>query len=80
MAKVYGHRKCKSTVEVVTKEAFEQHAHGNMDRQGKIPGVTKPMLLVTDASGNIIAARELTADINIHGTLIADKVIGAVYM
>ena len=55
------------------------HTHGKITNAGKISGVTKPMLLMTDANGNIIAALEITADLKIKGTLTADKVIGAVY-
>lgn len=65
MPNIFGHRKCKSEVEVLPK---------------KLPGVTEPMLLITDANGNIIAAKAINADLTIHGTLTADKVIGAVYM
>lgn len=80
MPKVYGHRKCKSTVEVVTKEAFEQHAHGAITKDGKVKGVSEPMLLTTDATGDIVPAKTLTADLTIHGTLTVDKIVGAVYM
>jgi hypothetical protein len=75
----YGHKQCKSAVEVVEKETFDRHTHGNITRGGKISGVTAPMLIVTDAQGNIVAATTIDADITIHGTLTADKVIGAVY-
>lgn len=80
MSKVFGHRKCKSEVEVVAKSDFDAHAHGVITRGGKVKGVTKPMLLITDAAGNIVAARAITADLIINGTLTADKVVGAVYM
>lgn len=79
MANVYGHRKCKSLKEVPTKEQYDVHAHGKITRGGKISGVHEPMLLVTDADGNIIAAKALTADLTISGTLTASKIIGAVY-
>lgn len=65
MSKIFGHRKCHSEVEVLPK---------------KLPGITEPMLLITDKNGNVIAAKAITADLTIHGTLTADKVIGAVYM
>ena len=65
MPNVYGHRKCKSAVEVLPR---------------KLEGVNQPMLLITDKEGNIIAAKAITANLTINGTLTADKVIGAVYM
>ena len=79
MAKVYGHRSCKSLKEVPTKAAYDVHGHGKITRGGKISGVTKPMLLITDADGNIVAATEITADLTITGTLTASKIVGAVY-
>lgn len=79
MPKVYGHRACKSLKEVPSKEAYDVHTHGNITRGGKISGITEPMLLVTDAEGNIIAAKTLTADLTISGTLTASKIVGAVY-
>ena len=79
MANVYGHRKCKSLKEVPTKEQYDVHAHGKITRGGKIDGVKEPMLLVTDANGNIIAAKAITADLVISGTLTASKIVGAVY-
>lgn len=80
MPNVFGHRKCKSEIEVPDKQTFDNHAHGSITRGGRIRGVTEPMLLITDAEGNIIAARAINADLTIHGTLTADKVVGAVYM
>lgn len=79
MPKVYGHRSCKSLKEVTPKEAYDVHAHGKITRGGKISGVTKPMLLITDAEGNIVAATEIAADLTINGTLTAAKIVGAVY-
>lgn len=79
MPKVFGHRSCKSLVEVPQKGAYDVHAHGNITRGGKISGIKEPMLLITDAEGNIIAAKEITADLTISGTLTASKVVGAVY-
>lgn len=80
MPKIYGHRKCKSLKEVPSKEAYDVHAHGKITRGGKISGVNKPMLLITDADGNIMAATEITADLTISGTLTASKIVGAVYV
>ncbi len=65
MSKIFGHRKCKSSVEVLPR---------------KLEGVNQPMLLITDKEGNIIAAKAITADLTVNGTLTADKVVGAVYM
>lgn len=79
MANVYGHRKCKSLKEVPSKEQYDAHTHGNITRGGKITGINEPMLLITDAEGNIVAARAITADLTISGTLTASKVVGAVY-
>lgn len=79
MPNVYGHRKCKSLVEVTQKSAYDVHAHGKITRAGKMSGVTTPMLLITDSSGNIIASKKITADLTISGTLTASKVVGAVY-
>lgn len=79
MANVYGHRKCKSLKEVTPKDQYDVHAHGRITRGGKISGVSEPMLLVTDANGNIIAAKAITADLTISGTLTASKIVGAVY-
>lgn len=80
MANVFGHRRCKSLVEVPRKDAYDVHGHGKITNGGKVSGVTKPMLLVTDAQGNIIAATEFTGDLTINGTLTAAKVVGAVYV
>lgn len=79
MPNVFGHRQCKSLVEVPSKGAYDVHAHGNITRGGKVSGVNEPMLLITDAAGNIIASKTITADITISGTLRASKVVGAVY-
>lgn len=79
MPNIFGHRKCKSLEEVPSKASYDQHAHGKITRGGKISGVDKPMLLITDAQGNIIAATEITADLTITGTLTASKIVGAVY-
>lgn len=77
--KVYGHRVCRSEVEVVAKTTFDNHAHGNITRGGKISGVTAPMLLITDAAGNIVASKTFSGDLTINGTITASKVVGAVY-
>ena len=79
MPNIYGHRSCKSLVEVPGKAAYDAHAHGNITRAGKMAGVTEPMLLICDAAGNIVASKTITADITISGTLTASKIIGAVY-
>ena len=79
MPKVFGHRSCKSLAEVPEKGAYDVHSHGNITRGGKISGVKEPMLLMTDAEGNIIAAKTLTADLTISGTVTASKIVGAVY-
>ena len=55
------------------------HAHGKITNAGKISGVTQPMLIITDAEGNIIASRTFSGDLTIHGTITATKVVGAVY-
>lgn len=76
----YGHkRNCKSEVEVVEKTEFDNHVHGNITRTGKLNGVSAPMLLITDAAGNIVASRTFSGDLNINGTITASKVVGAVY-
>lgn len=46
----------------------------------KIDGVTEPMLIITDAEGNVIASRTFNGDLTINGTVTATKVVGAVYM
>ena len=79
MPNVYGHRTCKSLVEVPGKAAYDVHGHGKITRGGKMSGVSEPMLLITDAAGNIIASKTITADLTISGTLTASKVVGAVY-
>lgn len=76
MPNVYGHRKSKSEVETVTKETFDNHAHGNITRMGKVAGVSKPMFLLTDSAGNIIAAQEIDADFTINGVLKATRLVG----
>lgn len=79
MPNIYGHRKCKSLEEVPGKAAYDAHGHGNITRAGKMAGVSAPMLLITDAQGNIIASKSITADLTISGTITAAKVVGAVY-
>ena len=76
---VFGHKQCKSCVEVVEKATFDKHTHGKITRDGKVSGVASPMLLITDAAGNIVASRTFNGDLTINGTITADKVIGAVY-
>ena len=61
------------------KAAAANHTHGNITANGAIRGVTQPMLLITDSSGNIIASRTFKGDITINGTITANKVVGAVY-
>lgn len=75
----YGHKRCKSCVEVVEKATFDGHAHGNITRSGKMQGVASPMLLITDAAGNIVASKTFSGDLTINGTITANKVVGAVY-
>lgn len=55
------------------------HTHGRISSNGAISGVTQPMLLITDSSGNIIASRTFGGDITINGTITANKIVGAVY-
>lgn len=77
---VCGHRKdCKSEVEVVEKSTFDAHAHGNITRAGKMDGVAEPMILITDAAGNIVASKTFSGDLTVNGTITASKVVGAVY-
>lgn len=76
---VYGHKQCKSNAEVVEKESFDAHTHGNITRSGKIRGISEPTILFTDEEGNIIASRTFDGNLVIHGTITADKVVGAVY-
>lgn len=45
----------------------------------KISGVTEPMLIITDAEGNVVASKTFNGDLTINGTLTATKVVGAVY-
>ena len=59
--------------------ATTSHTHGRINSNGAISGVTQPMLLITDSSGNIIASRTFEGDITINGTITANKVVGAVY-
>ena len=61
------------------KAATTSHTHGRINSNGTISGVTQPMLLITDSSGNIIARRTFEGDITINGTITANKVVGAVY-
>ena len=79
MANVYGHRKCKSVVEVPQKAAYDVHAHGNITRDGKITGATGQALVHTDDEGKVVATNALNADLTINGAIVATKVIGAVY-
>jgi len=79
MANVYGHRKCKSVVEVPPKASYDVHAHGNIDRNGKITGATGQALVHTDDTGQVVASNVLNADLTINGAIVATKVIGAVY-
>lgn len=61
--------------------------YGKIDigTQGKVDGVTEPMLIITDAEGNIIASTTfngsltINGDLTVNGTITATKVIGAVY-
>lgn len=59
--------------------ATATHTHGKINSNGAISGVTQPMLLITDSSGNIIASRTFGGDITVNGTITANKVVGAVY-
>ena len=76
---VFGHRKCKSEVEVVEKATFDKHVHGRITRDGKMNGVKQPMLLITDAAGNIVASKTFAGNLYVDGTITAKKVVGAVY-
>ena len=76
---VYGHRECKSEVEVVAKNTFDNHAHGNITRAGKMNGVAAQKLMRTNTDGSIVADNTIDADINVNGTITAQKVVGAVY-
>ena len=75
----FGHKKCRSEVEVVEKQTFDAHAHGNITRAGKMKDVAEPMLLITDAAGNIVASRTFPGDLTFSGTITASKIVGAVY-
>ena len=66
MGKIFGHRACKSVVEVVAKATFDAHSHGKITRAGKISGVAAEMLVSTDASGNVQAKNELNADVKFN--------------
>lgn len=79
MPNVYGHRKCKSAVEVPQKAAYDVHAHGNITRDGKITGANGQALVRTDDDGKVVASNEINADLTINGAIVATKVIGAVY-
>lgn len=79
MANAYGHRKCKSVVEVTPKATFDTHAHGNITRDGKMKSISSVKLVHTEASGAIVASNTINADVTVKGTLTADKIIGAVY-
>lgn len=59
--------------------ATTSHTHGRINSNGTISGITQPMLLITDSSGNIIASRTFEGDITVNGTITANKVVGAVY-
>ena len=61
------------------KAAATSHTHGKINSNGTISGITQPMLLITDSSGNIVASRTFGGDITINGTITANKVVGAVY-
>ena len=61
------------------KAATTSHTHGRINSNGAISGVTQPMLLITDSSGNIIASRTFGGDITVNGTITANKIVGAVY-
>ena len=61
------------------KAATTSHTHGRINSNGAISGVTQPMLLITDSSGNIIASRTFEGNITVNGTITANKVVGAVY-
>lgn len=76
---VYGHRACKSEVEVVEKSTFDSHAHGNISRAGKMSGVTSQKLMRTSTDGTVVADNTIDADVKINGTLTATKIVGAVY-
>lgn len=69
----YGHKQCRSSVEVVEKATFDAHTHGNITRAGKMSGVSSPMLLITDTAGNIVASKTFTGDLTINGTVTATK-------
>jgi len=76
---VYGHRECKSEVEVVPKTTFDNHAHGNITRGGKMSGVSAQKMLRTTPDGTIVADNTLDGDMTINGTLKATRIVGAVY-
>ena len=61
------------------KAATTSHTHGKINSNGAISGVTQPMLLITDSSGNIIASRTFGGDITVNGPITANKIVGAVY-
>ena len=76
----YGHKRpCKSEVEVVERQTFDTHTHGIITRDGKIKNVAAPMLLITDAAGNVVASKTFSGDLTISGTITATKIVGAVY-
>ena len=79
MPNVYGHRKCKSAVEVPQKAAYDVHSHGAITRDGKINGANGQALVHTDDTGKVVASNTLNADLTINGAIVAMKVIGAVY-
>jgi len=59
----FGHKKCRSEVEVVEKSTFDVHAHGKLTRAGKISGVSAETLVSTDANGNLRASNTLNANL-----------------
>ena len=82
---VFGHKKCRSEVEVVDKETFDIHTHGNITRDGKLQNVQDARILITDEYGNIVGRRNLPGgvafggNVTVNGKLTAEKVVGAVY-
>lgn len=94
MSNVYGHKKCKSEVPVVSKEVFDVHAHGILNRSGYViaaSGTPQPnRLLHTDENGQLSCGASFKGSLNMTGninaggtitakTITADKIIGAVY-
>ena len=79
MPNVFGHRKCKSLVETVNKEAFDLHTHGIITRTGRAANVSGPTLLMTDNAGKIIASQTYDGDLIIGGNLTAAFINGENY-